>query len=1120
MPQPRSFPAADLSFISLATLALVVLLIGVSFLPSPPLQQPETIVGIEKSTRFEERLGYPDKFAEHFAAVQGIYDGYTPYPPGHKIREFQKALLTNAKRGKISTGLNWIERGPGNVGGRSRAIVPDPSDQNTWFIATVGGGVWRARRSVAFGLEKLDWTPLTDHLPSLSATTLDISRNNPNVIYFGTGEGVLGVSSSSGVGMFRSTDKGENWTHLSATSVSYDEDWRFVNRIAVHPDNPNIVVAVTNGAIFRTEDGGESFSKVLDLKLDLGLGGVQGPRASTGRVQDLKANRKDFNLQFAAVNRLGILKSTDGGKSWNTSLTGFVYGAERIELAISESDPNVIWASVEGTGARRNLGYPIADLYRSVDNGNSWHLVEIAQGTFPEATVFLGAQGWYDNSITVHPFSPDTVYLGGIFRWKAWINPGGEELELRTVILNKRAPFLSLYSFGQDFAAGRVGGGHLDEAAEEITEDEMSSVEIRFGPGLTQMAHRFTVPPNSERHRDWREEGIPYPGYTYADYVEVPFQAWDTDNDRQLMVSFRDQGNDGAWNLIHSNVRGLESSHSRELTFISKYDYDASSPKPEYTEKGGFAKGLMYSFWPYLHPDQAEWDPSSSPDGVLDIDVIPARGVYRTTELWENGNVHVDHHDLRVIPIEERMNEFHILNANDGGIAYSRDGGYRWFQGDATAGFNTSQFYDATKRPSGQEYLGGTQDNGTYRSSFSPSNRQGWAHVLGGDGFDVIWKGADSLMGSIQFNYILRSINGLPWEVAGNIQGFDGQFLTTLGWTPESKDVVFTISPTSGLLRSLDFGGSWHIIPLSDYGQWRTPLRGGGKVRVSLADPSVVWAGNRFTQEYGGITLHVSENALDPVPGDGVDHPVRTRAIPPPSFTPSARIAGLATHPFDRATAYVTFAVPCFPKVIRTEDMGDTWEDLSGFVGVPETVCESTNGFPDAQVWDIEVFPNTPSIIWAATDMGIFESHDDGETWAYADNGLPAVSVWRIRIVDDEIILATHGRGVWTLNIDQINTDTDRIAHEIPDSFKLLDNYPNPFNPTTTVNFKVASESHIRVTVFDMLGRKVAILTDQPYAGGIHQIQWDASAMGSGQYLYRMEADDKVIDTKSMILVK
>ncbi|MYJ45828.1 MAG: hypothetical protein F4069_11005, partial [Rhodothermaceae bacterium] len=318
MTHPKPVFGKETSFISLGTLILVILSAGVLFLPSTA---PSVERGLksEKSKYIKDRFGYPDKFQEYFADIEGLNDGYAPYPPGHKMREFQKAVLRNAKRGRSATTLNWFERGPGHVGGRSRAIVQDLTDPSgdTWYIASVGGGVWKARRSESFGLQKIEWTPLTDHLPSLAATTLDVSQSNPNVVYFGTGEGFGNVDASSGVGMFKSTDSGETWTHLTASAVSMDQDWRFINRLAIHPDNPDIVVVVTNGAIFRTENGGESFEKVYDTD---GL-----------RVQDLKVNKDNFNTQFASVRGTAIIKSTDGGNTWEDSFRSFAYGADRIE---------------------------------------------------------------------------------------------------------------------------------------------------------------------------------------------------------------------------------------------------------------------------------------------------------------------------------------------------------------------------------------------------------------------------------------------------------------------------------------------------------------------------------------------------------------------------------------------------------------------------------------------------------------------------------------------------------------------------------------------------------------------------------------------------------------------
>jgi len=1112
----------EITFIVAGGLFLCASVIGaLMFFPGISQDMEPEQIRSQKSQHVKDPYGYPDKYIEYFEEIEGIHEGYRPYPHGFKIREFQNALLQNAKRGKRSVDLDWVERGPGNVAGRTRAVVIDPEDPlaNTWFAATVGGGVWKAQRSDESG--QIKWTPLTDDFPSLSATTLDLSRNNPDVMYVGTGEGFGNIGSAGGVGMFKTTDKGENWTHLGATAVEDDPDWRYINRLVVHPDNPDIVVAVTNGGIFRTEDGGQSFGKVYTSE------------QRNHRVQDLKANPEDFDIQFAAVNGTAILRSVDGGKTWKKSLELFPYTPARIELAISPSSPEVIWASVEGGGSRTVRGNrledeevtDVAELYRSLDGGDSWRFVD---RPIDESSAFLAEQGWYDNVIMVHPFSPDTVFIGGVHRWKAWIDSDKTTvLRIEDVNeLNNSADFITLQIVtGFESAGGRISTGYQNDDADDDVQDidleDMVSVEVRFGPGLTQMAHRYTVPPNSGTNQDGGA-GISFPEYIYADYVEVPFQVWDTDNERQLMVSFRDQAADGQWSLISSNTGGPGITHSREYVFISKYDYNASAPKPEFMENGGFRKGIMYFYWPFLTPGFT-WNSNDVSPGIIDIDFSRAQMLKESysIEPWENDDVHVDHHAMIALPIDEAKNEFYIMNGNDGGVAYSRNSGNNWVETDAFRGFNTSQFYDATKRPGVNMYLGGMQDNGTQASYGNANSTRGWRSQLEGDGFDVIWKSEDSLMGASQFNSIRRTVNGVGkgnWSLAGNIRNYEGQFLTSLGWHPRSGNVVFTISPEGGPLRSTNFGGSWHQLVLN----WKEIGSNAGKVRVSLADPSVVWAGyrlksNTVTGSDAGL-IHVSENALDANPRSLASNKVKMRPVNEVNSAPAATISGMGTHPFTRATAYVMYSVYCEPKLFRTEDMGRTWEDLSGFAGSKN--CQSNNGFPNARVYDIEVFPEIPRIMWVGTDMGIFESRDHGQNWAYLDSGLPAVSVYRIRIVDDQVILATHGRGVWTLDINQVQTSSEQEIAELPESFELEGNYPNPFNPTTNITFKVGNNSNVQITVFDVLGRKVATLTDQPYMRGTHQIQWDASAISSGQYIYRMEANGKIVGVKSMILVK
>jgi len=130
----------------------------------------------------------------------------------------------------------------------------------------------------------------------------------------------------------------------------------------------------------------------------------------------------------------------------------------------------------------------------------------------------------------------------------------------------------------------------------------------------------------------------------------------------------------------------------------------------------------------------------------------------------------------------------------------------------------------------------------------------------------------------------------------------------------------------------------------------------------------------------------------------------------------SGRITGLTTHPTDDSTAYALFSIARAPKILRTTNLGQTWTDLSGFAGG----APSNNGFPDVATFSLLVLPHNPSEIWAGTEIGLFISKDNGVSWSYANNGLPAASIWRLAVVDDQIIAATHGRGLWSVTIPEL----------------------------------------------------------------------------------------------------
>lgn len=93
--------------------------------------------------------------------------------------------------------------------------------------------------------------------------------------------------------------------------------------------------------------------------------------------------------------------------------------------------------------------------------------------------------------------------------------------------------------------------------------------------------------------------------------------------------------------------------------------------------------------------------------------------------------------------------------------------------------------------------------------------------------------------------------------------------------------------------------------------------------------------------------------------------------------------------------------------------------------------------------------------------------------------------------------------------------EVDRI---VPYGFKLDQNYPNPFNPTTTITFDLIENGLAKLTVYDMIGRQVAVLVDEPRSAGQHKVLFDATGLASGMYIYQLEFNHQVVSKRMMFL--
>ncbi len=96
----------------------------------------------------------------------------------------------------------------------------------------------------------------------------------------------------------------------------------------------------------------------------------------------------------------------------------------------------------------------------------------------------------------------------------------------------------------------------------------------------------------------------------------------------------------------------------------------------------------------------------------------------------------------------------------------------------------------------------------------------------------------------------------------------------------------------------------------------------------------------------------------------------------------------------------------------------------------------------------------------------------------------------------------------------------DKLDSNIPKEFTLHQNYPNPFNPKTTINYQLPITNYVDLSIYNIIGEKVAMLISERQDAGYHQVEWDATGFASGVYLYRILTGIGYTETKKLVLLK
>ncbi len=301
---------------------------------------------------------------------------------------------------------NWSEVGPlskpsGYDAGVGRVdfVKFDPLNSNIIYVSTPDGGLWKTLNGNA---PLPTWTTNNDYLSVIGCSDLAIHPTSTSTMYLGTGSW---ESDKKSIGILKTTDGGANW---QTTALTWPISDQFViRRVIMDPTDPLIMLAASDGGVYRTTDGWATQS-ITSLGLDY-------------NVHDIKFKPGDHTTLYAS-GRTGLStdifwKSIDNGATWTAVTTGLPLSTEtsRVILATTPANSSYVYLLAGNT----DRGYK--GLYRSNNSGSSFSTQSttpnILNSDIPESG--NNGQANHDLALTVSPTNVDTVLVGGINQWRS-----------------------------------------------------------------------------------------------------------------------------------------------------------------------------------------------------------------------------------------------------------------------------------------------------------------------------------------------------------------------------------------------------------------------------------------------------------------------------------------------------------------------------------------------------------------------------------------------------------------------------------------------------------------------------------------------------------------------------
>jgi photosystem II stability/assembly factor-like uncharacterized protein len=279
---------------------------------------------------------------------------------------YQAAFAQKLDMEKLK-GMKPRSIGPGGMSGRITSIDVVRNNTDIMYAGSASGGLWKTTSG------GINWEPIFDKENVLSIGAIAIQQDNPSVLWVGTGEGNPRNSLNGGYGIYKSLDGGKNWKVMGL------EKTRNIHRIIIDPGNSNVVYVAAIGSpwgehpergVYKTVDGGANWEKVLFVDDKTGCAELIMDPSNPNKLIAAMWQHKRWPWTFKSGGPgSGLHITFDGGKTWTkkTDKDGLPEGElGRMGLAISANKPDVVYALIE---SKKNA------LYKSTDGGFKWAMV-------------------------------------------------------------------------------------------------------------------------------------------------------------------------------------------------------------------------------------------------------------------------------------------------------------------------------------------------------------------------------------------------------------------------------------------------------------------------------------------------------------------------------------------------------------------------------------------------------------------------------------------------------------------------------------------------------------------------------------------------------------------------